>query len=528
MKRAPIEGAHLDRNAMRVTKTIEEIRAFVKEAHAGGKSVGLVPTMGALHEGHLSLVRQAKGQCDVVVISIFVNPAQFGPGEDFERYPRQLGEDIDRLGAYNVGAVFAPSASEMYPEGFATWVDPGLLAEPLEGSARPGHFRGVATVVLKLFNVVRPDIAYFGQKDFQQAVILRRMVEDLNLSPRLVLCPIVRDEDGLALSSRNAYLDAAERRAALALPRSLARAQEMVHAGEGQARPVAEAMQKILLAESRIRLDYAAIVHPATLAPVERITAGTVALVAARVGSVRLIDNAIFGPPGAAPELLLQLAITGPPITNLKARIPGLEAETIKLRIEACRQCAAINTIRLPPRDFLAQYVQRDYPDLNTVEIAVVGRCAPIRSETFLYRNQGKSSPFVKDLFELLGVNNFEEFKCRYILTDAVRCHSSGPHVPERAMQNCVQHLCSELELFPNLRTLVTLGDDAYISIQRFLLGRSPSSVLPFEEALGSRGWAEEKTSLSLLGERPLRILHCYHPTFGYRHSPSIAALLRE
>ncbi len=513
---------------MRATKTIDEIRAFVREAKQGGKSVGLVPTMGALHEGHLSVVRQAKRQCDVVVVSIFVNPTQFGPNEDFERYPRELGQDIDRLSAYNVEALFNPSREEMYPEGYSTWVDPGPLAEPYEGTVRPCHFRGVATVVLKLFNIVRPDIAYFGQKDFQQAAILRRLVEDLNLNLRIVMCPIVRDPDGLALSSRNRYLAAEDRQAALALSRSLTRAQQMVHGGEADAARVIEEMHKVLASEPRLQPDYVAIAHPSTLQPVSRITAGTVALVAARVGGVRLIDNAIFGPPGATTELLLQLAITGPPITSPKARIPGLAAETLRLRIEACRECAAITTIRLPPRDFLAQFIQRDYPDLNTVEIAVVGRCAPIRSENFIYRNQGKPSGFVNALFELVGVSDFGEFKRCFVLTDAVRCHAAGPHVPERAMQNCLEHLCAELRLFPNLRAVVTLGEDAYIAVQRFLMGRNPSSVLPFEEAMGSRGWAEEKITLSLLGEKPLRILHCYHPTLGYKRSPSIAALLRE
>lgn len=501
---------------------------FVGEARGGGKSVGFVPTMGALHEGHLSLVRQAKRQCDIVVVSIFVNPTQFGQGEDFERYPREVGQDIDRLNAYNVDALFAPSAAEIYPEGFDTWIEPGRLAELWEGAARPGHFRGVATVVLKFFNIARPDLSYFGQKDFQQAVILRRLVEDLSLNVRLVMCPIVRDADGLALSSRNQYLQSADRHAALAIPRSLARGQEMVHGGEAQADRVAEAIRGVLRAEPKIQLDYVGIVHPGTLKPVQRIVAGTVALVAARVGGVRLIDNIIFGPPGATPELLLQLAITGPPITSPEARVPGLAAETLRHRIETCRECAAISTIRLPPRDFLAQYVERDYPDLNTVEIAVVGRCAPIHSENFLYRNPGKANRFDKALFELLGVNSFAEFKEHFVLTDGVRCHASGPHVPERAMQNCLQHLRSELELFPNLRAVVTLGEDAYFSIQRFLLGRNPSSVLPFEEALGSRGWTEERVSLSLLGERPLRILHCYHPTLGYKRSPSIAALLRD
>ncbi|MCL5669954.1 MAG: pantoate--beta-alanine ligase, partial [Acidobacteria bacterium] len=174
------------------------MKSLARDTRARGKSLGLVPTMGALHQGHLSLVLQAKHQCDVVVVSIFVNPAQFGPHEDYDRYPRQLDQDLDLLGAHNIDVVFAPGADEMYSEGFQTFVEPGPLARLYEGASRPGHFRGVATIVLKLFNILLHDMAYFGQKDFQQAIVIRRLVEDLNLNVRLVFCPILRDKDGLA------------------------------------------------------------------------------------------------------------------------------------------------------------------------------------------------------------------------------------------------------------------------------------------------------------------------------------------
>lgn len=298
---------------MRLITTIEEMKAFSRQAHAAGRLLGLVPTMGALHDGHFSLVRQAKHQCDVVVVSIFVNPTQFGAGEDYERYPRDLEKDLEMLGPFKVEAVFAPGETEMYQEGFETFVEPGAMTATLEGASRPGHFRGVATVVLKLFQIVTPDIACFGQKDFQQAMLLRRMVKDFNLDVRLVVCPIVREPDGLAKSSRNACLSKEDRRAALVLYRSLRRAEELVHAAETDARKIIEEMHRVLKAEPQAQPDYIGIVEPSRLQPVERVTAGCVALVAARVGTTRLIDNLIFGPPGASPDLLLQLALTAFP-----------------------------------------------------------------------------------------------------------------------------------------------------------------------------------------------------------------------
>ena len=297
---------------MQLFTSIKEMQEFVRQTRGAGKSLALVPTMGALHEGHFSLVRQAKRHCDVVVVSIFANPTQFGPGEDFARYPLNLEEDPELLRPYSVDSTFAPSTTEMYPEGFQTFVEPGAIAAPLEGAFRPGHFRGVVTVVLKLFNIVKPDVACFGQKDFQQALVIRRMVEDLNLGVRLVICPIARDPDSLAKSSRHAYLSAEDRQAALALRRSLCRAKELVAAGQTEAQNLLEEMRKVFAGEPRARLDYIAIVDPLRLQPVEQVTPGCVALVAARVGPARLIDNLIFGPPGASEETLLGLALSRP------------------------------------------------------------------------------------------------------------------------------------------------------------------------------------------------------------------------
>lgn len=511
---------------MRVITAIADMHNFSRQVRAASKSLGLVPTMGALHEGHLSLVRQAKRQCDVVVVSIFVNPTQFGPAEDLAQYPRNLEKDLETLGPFKVDATFAPRAEEMYPAGFETFVEPGEVAASLEGAFRPGHFRGVATVVLKLFNIVRPDVAYFGQKDFQQAVVIRRLVEDWNLDVRLVICPVVREADGLAKSSRNAYLSAEDRQAALVLCRSLRQAEQVAQAGEPDAGKILEEMRKLFAAEPRVQLDYMAIVDPSRLQAVERVTAGCVALVAARVGSTRLIDNLIFGPPGASPELLLQLALTARPMVDTRARIPGLETETLRLKIENCRDCAAISTIQLPPREFLTKYVKRDYPDLNAVRVAVIGRDAPGSPENFLYRNPEMTNRFVAGLYDLLGVRNFTEFKARFVLTDAIRCHASGPRVPGNALDHCAKHLREELKLFPNLETLVVLGEDAYGQFQRLILGRSTAEIKPHEALLKEQGWAREEVRVPLFGEHKMRVFYCYHPTFGYKRSPSIAQML--
>lgn len=510
----------------RLITKVEDMRAFAREAHAHGKSLGLVPTMGALHEGHLSLIRHARRQCDVVVVSIYVNPTQFGPGEDLTRYPRDLDKDFERLRAFNVDAAFAPSDAEMYPEGFQTFVEPGEIAARFEGASRPGHFRGVATVVLKLLNSVRPDIAYFGQKDFQQVQVIRRLVEDFNLEVRLVVCPLVRDSDGLALSSRNTYLNAEDRKAARALPACLQRAQELVHAGQTTAEKLLEEMRKVLAAAPRLQIDYLAIVEPAELQPVERVTAGSVALAAVRIGPIRLIDNLIFGPPGANTELLLQLALTSELLVDTRSRFPGLETETLRLKIENCRECAAISSIMLPPREYLPKYLKRDYPDLNSVRTVVIGRDSPINPDHFLYRHPGMTNRFVNGLYELVGVKDFNEFITRFALSDAVRCHGVRDHIAEKALEYCAKHLREELKLFPNLKSIVVMGEDAYLQFQRFVLNRDPAKIKPFEELLKSQGWAEETCPIPFLEERTLRILYCYHPTYGYKRSPSIAAQL--
>ncbi|HTV54164.1 MAG TPA: pantoate--beta-alanine ligase [Terriglobia bacterium] len=293
---------------MQVIRSVEEMKSFVGETRRAAKSLALVPTMGALHNGHLSLVRKAKNQCDTTVVSIFVNPTQFGPSEDLERYPRNLEKDVKALMPFNVSAAFVPSVEEMYPVGFATTVDPGAIGRRLEGASRPDHFRGVATVVLKLFNIVMPDRAYFGQKDFQQTVVISGLVKDFNLGVRMVLCPIVRDGDGVAVSSRNIYLAAEERVAARALNRSLEKARKLVWGGEILTHRVMGEMRRLLGSDSRVGLDYLEIVDPGSLNSVERITAGCLALVAVKIGSTRLIDNTILGPFGASEEDLLRIS----------------------------------------------------------------------------------------------------------------------------------------------------------------------------------------------------------------------------
>jgi len=261
---------------------------------AAGVRLGLVPTMGALHEGHLSLVRRAKRECDLAIASIFVNPLQFGPGEDFERYPRDVEGDRRLLESAACDAVFTIAPDDMYPPGFATYVVEDGPALPLEGAARPGHFRGVCTVVLKLLNLVQPFRSYFGQKDFQQTVVIRRMAFDLNVPGEIVVCPTVREEDGLALSSRNRYLTPEERPDALSLSRGLREAERLFAAGERRAAPILEAVRGAVLRAPRARLEYAAVADPTTLAPVDPVRPDDVVLVAARVGATRLIDNTIL------------------------------------------------------------------------------------------------------------------------------------------------------------------------------------------------------------------------------------------
>jgi len=247
--------------------------------------------MGALHEGHLSLVRAARASCDVVVASIFVNPTQFGPEEDLANYPRSFERDRDLLERAGVDVLFVPSVEEMYPAGAVTWVTVEGLSEKLDGRSRPGHFRGVTTVVSKLFHIVEPDRAFFGQKDAAQVAIVRRMIRDLNLPVEIVVCPIVREPDGLAMSSRNAYLHADQRKKALALHRSLMRVQAAIRSGEKNSQRLIELGGAEFANEPSVRLDYFAIVNPQTLDPVENVSRGALVAVAAYVGSTRLIDN---------------------------------------------------------------------------------------------------------------------------------------------------------------------------------------------------------------------------------------------
>ena len=259
------------------------------------RSIGLVPTMGALHEGHLSLVREARRMCDVVVVSIFVNPTQFAPGEDFERYPRDLTKDTTILADYNVDYIFAPPPEEIYPKGFATYVTVEGLSDQLEGAARPGHFRGVATVLTVLFHIVRPDFAYFGQKDAQQALIIKRMVRDLAFDTEIVVLPTIREESGLALSSRNAYLSGEDRRAATILYRALSRAEAAYLSGERSARKLAEGVRAEIEREPRARLEYVSVTDADTLERLEKLDDRSVLIaVAARIGQTRLIDNILL------------------------------------------------------------------------------------------------------------------------------------------------------------------------------------------------------------------------------------------
>jgi pantoate--beta-alanine ligase len=258
------------------------------------QTIGLVPTMGALHEGHLSLVREARRMCDVVVVSVFVNPTQFGLDEDFARYPRDLTKDAARLTDYNVDYIFAPSIEEIYPRDFSTYVTVGGISEQLEGAARPGHFRGVATVVAILFNIVRPDFAFFGQKDAQQTIIVKRLVRDLAFETEIVVLPTVREESGLALSSRNAYLNEDERRAAAVLHRALKRAKEAYKAGERNGSRLAEIVHGTIAGEPLARLEYVSVADADTLEPLEKLDDRTVLIsLAVHLGKTRLIDNVI-------------------------------------------------------------------------------------------------------------------------------------------------------------------------------------------------------------------------------------------
>jgi pantoate--beta-alanine ligase len=277
---------------MEVTGDVRRLRDLCDRVRGDAGTIGLVPTMGALHEGHLSLLRRAREDCAYVVMSVFVNPLQFGPGEDYDEYPRNLPADEDAAEPEGVDVIFAPEAPVMYPRGEPMiTVDAGRIGEVLEGASRPGHFRGVATVVAKLFNIVGPAQAYFGEKDLQQLVLIRRMAADLNIPVQVIGCPTVREPDGLAISSRNAYLTQEERQAATCLYRALKRAAEAVAHGERDANGVKAEMAKVIGAESRARIDYVAVVDERTFEEVSHVTEASRAVVAAWFGKTRLIDN---------------------------------------------------------------------------------------------------------------------------------------------------------------------------------------------------------------------------------------------
>lgn len=282
---------------MKIFSRIADLRGEISEVKSSGKSVGLVPTMGALHAGHMALVSRARAECDVVVVSIFVNPTQFGPHEDYERYPRSFEQDCRMCAENGVDLIFAPPVEEMYQSGFSCAVDVrGVVSESLEGEFRPGHFRGVATVVLKLFNIASPDYAYFGIKDFQQLAVIRKMVSDLNVPVRIVPVETVREPDGLALSSRNAYLNDSERSAARVLSSALHAASRLFRAGERSARALEAEALKVIESEPLARADYAAVRDAQTLENIDTIDSAAVLLLAVRIGSTRLIDNTLLEP----------------------------------------------------------------------------------------------------------------------------------------------------------------------------------------------------------------------------------------
>lgn len=279
---------------MELIHTIDWMKQVARQARAEDAIVGLVPTMGALHAGHLSLVRAAREQTSTLVVSVFVNPKQFGPAEDFTRYPRTLDADRKALEPLGVRYVFAPPAEEVYPPGFSTSVEVTGLSERLEGRSRPGHFRGVTTIVLKLFEIVQPSFAFFGRKDAQQSRIIRQMTRDLNLDTEIVVCPIMREPDGLALSSRNAYLEGPERKAATVLSRSLAAVRARIERGERMVAPLLEEMRGVLAAEPLAAVDYAEIVDADTFEPASRLRGSCLAAMAVFIGSTRLIDNMLI------------------------------------------------------------------------------------------------------------------------------------------------------------------------------------------------------------------------------------------
>jgi pantoate--beta-alanine ligase len=287
---------------MEIIRSVEWMKQIARGAALAQRITGFVPTMGALHEGHLSLVREARRQCSPVIVSIFVNPTQFGPGEDLQKYPRNLERDCALLESLEVDYVFAPEAAEIYPRDFRTVVRVEGLIEKLEGRIRPGHFQGVSTVVLKLFEIVRPRFAYFGRKDAQQARIVRQMARDLNLDAEIVVCPIVRKADGLAMSSRNAYLNPSERRAATVLYRSLEAARRRMNSGARTAAEILETVRSTVGSEPLAKLDYAELVDADSFEPLDFARAPALLLIAARIGGTRLIDNLSIERIGEGPQ----------------------------------------------------------------------------------------------------------------------------------------------------------------------------------------------------------------------------------
>ncbi|MFA5293587.1 MAG: pantoate--beta-alanine ligase [Phycisphaerae bacterium] len=279
---------------MKIIKTIEQTRKIISEAKSAGKKIGFVPTMGALHEGHLSLIKAAKKQTDFVVASIFVNPTQFCPGEDLAKYPRPFDADVKACKDCGVNVVFAPSAEEMYPEQNLTWINVEKLSEPLCGKSRPGHFRGVATVCAKLFNIVQPNIAFFGQKDAQQVLVVQRMVTDLNMPLKIVVCPTFREKDGLAMSSRNKYLNPDERKDAALLYAALQEAEIFIAAGVCKSSEIISEMEKILKISKRIKIEYISVVDAKTLDEPAEVKGKILIAMAVKLGSTRLIDNIVL------------------------------------------------------------------------------------------------------------------------------------------------------------------------------------------------------------------------------------------
>jgi pantoate--beta-alanine ligase len=291
---------------MEILRTVDELRSWSRAHRSNGDAIGLVPTMGALHAGHASLIRAAKTSCSAVAVSIFVNPTQFGPNEDYARYPRTFDADCALAKSEGADVIFAPSVEELYPIGASTFVEVDGLSNRLDGVSRPGHFRGVATVVAKLLIAAEPDRAFFGQKDAAQVAVLRRMIEDLRLATEIVVCPIVRELDGLALSSRNMYLSPAERVQALVLSRVVRQVEALAASSERRASVIRDTARQTFAAEPQVRIDYIELVDWETLLPVEVAAPGTLFAVAAYVGATRLIDNTIISESASADPLIFR------------------------------------------------------------------------------------------------------------------------------------------------------------------------------------------------------------------------------